>query len=447
MLKRSVAILATTACLAFALAPSAQAAPPEDVDPYGAGAAASALTIQLADLDLTFSATGVAISSKPEAAANGQAVTLVDTEPTVVTSTGAEETAQDCVLPIDLPAPIDITGIDIACVDMAAAVTGEGPASSSESGEITIAINSSAEAVQQLIDLLLEPLLTEILAPITATLTSLGLSLDPLVALLLADLSNGGNLAEIEVAPTSSTASAIASRAEAQGVTLSLLPDLLPGVGSIADVVVGDSFASAVYNPETGEVDTDGKAAFLSVDLSGLELLLNALLGQVLGTVTGQLPPGPISDVVQALLTTLTGLISGLDSTVEDVVNVTVDQLACPGSPLAALLCFTAGSVHDMDAAALTAHGFEYGEGTTGIQADVLSLNVLDDLLVLGVGQTAAAANGIPAQDPPTTTVPDDPETQRPLPTTGGTPALPLAMLLFGAAAGAAVLVRRSRTV
>ena len=448
MLKRTVAILASAAVVIplFAGPASAQEA---EIDSYGAGATATALYLTLGDQELTFSTTAAAVGSEPEAAADGQAAVtpLFSTPGAPVESTGDLVTGTDCVLDEQLPAPIDLAGLELACVRTSAEVDGGSPAGAATSDEIVLDI-ISAELVGEVTDAVLRPLLTELLAGLAPLLAQLEAivpdltpSLDQLISLVLNDLSDGGNLASLEVAPTASRATDVEAIAEAQGIVVGLLPGLIPGIGNLATVTVGDSFASAAYDPETDEVVLDGEAAFLDVDLTGLELILNTLIENVGTALTSQFPP-PLDEVVEGLLDQALALLTNLDDDVEELVNVTVDQLACPDSPLAALLCFEAGGVRELDGAGLEARGFTFGEGTRGIEAEVLGLSVLDETVALGIGQTSAGANGVLATPaaPPT----DGP--QQPLPRTGGGPSLPLALGLFGAAVGGLAIVRRTRT-
>jgi hypothetical protein len=447
MFRRSLAILAVAAVTALFAVPQASAQDAE-LDPYGAGASATALFLSILEeeIELTFSSTSAAVGSEPEAAADGQAAAtpLFSTPGAPVSSTGALVEGEDCALAEDLPAPINLAGLDIACVRTAAEVADGSPAAGATSDEIVLEVIDS-ELVEQLSADLLGPLLEQILAPITSQLGTLGTSLETLVDLLLADLENGGTLATIEVAPTSSTASEVESLATAQGATIELLPGLLPGIGPIATVVVGDSFSSAAVDPATGEVTIDGQAAFLTVDLVGLELVLETLLGTVGDTLTEEL--GPLGEVLQPVLDAVLDLVLGLDDQVEELVNVTIDQLACPDSPLAAILCFEAGGVNELDAAGLEAYGFTYGEGTRGIESSILGLSVLDGLIELGIGQTAAGANGVLAVAPPVAPPTAPPAEQPPLPRTGMDGATPLALALFAAAAAGLAIVRRTRTV
>ncbi len=76
MLKRTLAILATGAVGALALAPSAGAIANPKLDPYGAGAYASALEITLLGQDIAVSNTSAAITSTPEAKADGSALLI-----------------------------------------------------------------------------------------------------------------------------------------------------------------------------------------------------------------------------------------------------------------------------------------------------------------------------------------------------------------------------------
>lgn len=448
MFKRPVAILSCAALLTMLASPAAQAQDPE-LESFGAGASATALFLSLLDQELTFSSTSAAVGSTPEAAADGQAaVTPLFSSPGApVESTGALVEGEDCVLDENLPAPIDLAGLAIACVRTSAEVADGSPEGTSTSDEIELEV-ISAELVGELSDTLLRPLLEQLLAglePLLAQLGQVGPSLDLVIDLLLADLEDGGALATVTVAPTSSTASEVASLATAQGADIELLPGLIPGAGPLATVTVGDSFASATYNPETGDVETDGQAAFLSVDLTGLELVLNALIGQVGAVIIDQLP-APLDEVLQGIVDQIVALVTDLDTQVEELVNVTVDQLACPDSPLAALLCFTAGSVNQLDQAGLESYGFDaFGADTSGVESTILGLSVLDGTIELGIGQTAAGANAV-AAEPVTPSSPETP-VQRGLPTTGADDMMPLALALFAAATIGLTLVRRTRSV
>jgi hypothetical protein len=242
--------------------------------------------------------------------------------------------------------------------------------------------------------------------------------------------------------------------ATVKGVDIELLPSLLlPGAAPlpIATATIGDSFSSAEYDPATSGIITNGEAAFLDVDLTGLEIVLNTLVGSIEAALTGgdePVIPDPLADVVSDLLASLLALADGLDDEVEGIVNVTVDELACPDSPLAAVLCFEAGAVNELDAAGLESYGFDaFGEGTEGIESTVLGLSVLDATLALGIGQTAAGANAVPADD---SGLPGDPSAVPPrgsLPTTGADDMLPVTLALFAAAVAGMALIRRTRSV
>jgi hypothetical protein len=463
MLKRSLATVTCSAVLALVFAPAAHAQDP-DLESYGAGASATALVLSLLEEELTFSSTGAAVGSTPEAAANGQALTtpLFSSDPSEVSSEGAPVTGESCVLEVDLPAPINFAGPDsgVSCVDTSAAVTDGSPLGSSESAEVTLDI-ISAELVATVTDTLLRPLLTEVLAGLETVLTSLDallvadLDLDLLIDRLLETLTTGETLASVGVGETSSTATDVEGLATVTGVEIVLLPGLLlPGAAPLplATVTVGDSFSSAAYDPASGEIATDGQAAFLDVDLTGLEIVLNGLVGGIGDALTGgetPIIPDPLAEIVSGLLADLLELAGDLDDEVEGVVNVTVDQLACPDSPLAAVLCFEAGTVNELDAAGLESYGFDaFGEGTEGIESTILGLSVLDGTLELGIGQTAAAANAVPADD---TALPGDPPTSAPprgtLPTTGADDMLPVTLALFAAAVAGITLIRRTRSV
>lgn len=449
MFKRSMAILAVGAVTALFVVPPATAQDAE-FESYGAGASAAALYLSLADQELTVSGTSAAIGRTADgilAAADGQALTspIFSTPGAPVSSDGPLETGVDCAIDEEIPPPIDLAGLELACVRTSAEVPDGSPEASATSDQIVIEVLDS-ELVETLTIDLLTPLLEQLLDGLDPVLEALLLddTVATIIDLLLADLQNDGTVATIEVAPTSSLADEVSALATSQGVTVELLPDLLPGIGPLATIVVGDAFASAVVDPATGEVTLDGQAAFLSVDLTGLELVLSTLLGEVGTTIGSQFPP-PLDALIAELLGQVTTLLTTADETVEDLVNVTIDQLACPDSPLAAILCFSAGGVNELDAAGLEGYGFTYGDGTRGIEAEILGLSVLDGVLQLGIGQAAAGANAVLAQDIPRQEPPAE-EPPAPLPRTGIDSGTPLALALFAAAAAGFAVVRRTRT-
>ena len=451
MFKRTVAMAGTAAVVATLCVPSAQAQDAE-VDPYGAGATATALLLRLLDQELTFSSTAAAVGSEPEAAADAQAAAippLFESPGAPVASTGALVTDQDCALDEELPEPVNLLGATIACVETTAEASDGSPEGTATSSELFVDI-TSAELVGELTDSVLRPLLEELLAGLDTILAELDEILgevpavDTLIDLVLADLENGGTVANIEVAPTSSHATDVESRAESQGAVITLLPDLLLEGGALplAVITVGNAFSSAVYDPATDAVALDGQAAFLDVDLTGLEIVLDQLVAGIDAGLDGLPLPPEVSDALAGLLGDLDALLRGADEQVEALVNVTVDQLACPASPLAVLLCFQAGAVGELDAKGLEANGFAFGDGTRGIGAEVLGLSVLDDTIAIGIGQTAAGANGEPAASAP----PVDP-TDQSLPRTGGGPSPLLALGLFGAAVAGLATLRRTRAI
>jgi len=452
MSKRTVAIAGIAAVVTMLCVPKAQAQD-ADVDPYGAGATATALLLRLLDQELTFASTAAAVGSEPEAAADGQAAAippLFESPGAPVASTGALVASEDCELDEALPEPVDLLAATIACVETRAEVADGSPEGTSASSELVVDIISAA-LVGELTDAVLRPLLEELLAGLDTILAELDEILgevpavDTLIDLVLADLENGGTVANIEVAPTSSHATDVESRAESQGAVITLLPDLLLDGGALplAVITVGDAFSSAAYDPATDEVALDGQAAFVDVDLTGLAIVLDQLVTGIDAALGGLPLPPEISDALAGLLGDLDDLLSGADEQVEELVNVSVDELACPASPLAVLLCFQAGGVTELDAAGLQANGFAFGDGTRGIEAEVLGLSVLDDTISLGIGQTAAGANAeLDAPAPP----PADP-TDQALPRTGGDPSTLLALGLFAAAVAGIAMIRRTGTI
>lgn len=439
MLRRPIAAIAVVALVAVGSVGPANAQDSEETT-YGAGASAVALELSLAGQGLSFSNTGAVITSDPEAAANGAAVLLVGDEPVVASTPGGPATAEDCIVDEELPAPIDLLGVELACVHM---TTNADPGASSLSDELVLDV-ISAEAVGQVSDMLLRPILEQALAGLQPLLDGLDPilavpTLDEVIDQLLADLEDGDSLALISVAPTGSVASAADASGASQGVRV----ELLPGLGSPITVIVGDSSATASADLDTGEVTVAGEAAFVSIELGSI----GDVLVDTVSNLTGALG-APIADALGPLLTTL---IETVEGTLPDALNVTVDQLACSDSnPLAAVICFTAGGVNELDAAAAAALGFDFGSTTRGVQAEVLDLAVLsalgeDPLLGLRIGGAVAAAAAVPGT--PIVTPPLVPDGPRDLPKTGGDAALPLTLALLAVGAAGAVLIRRTRPV
>lgn len=433
--------MATTGLVALGAMAPASAQDPAQLSSYGAGAQATALQLSITDQSLAFSVTGAAVAGQPaEAAANGAAFLLAGDELTTAATPGGPATAEDCALDEELPAPINLAGLELACVQMA---TDAAPSGSSESAEIVLEV-IDAEAVVTIVDTALRPALLELLAGLEPLLTALdpvldAPTLDEVVTTLLDQLSSGDTLARITVAPTSSDASAVQGAGASNGVVVELVPTL-----DFITAIVGSSTAEATADPATGEVVTTGDAAYIDVDLAGLEALLGTLVNN-LGGALGEPIAGAIGPA-------LTALVDAVETQIPDAFNQTVDQLACgEDNPLTPLLCFTAGGVNELDAEAAAALGYDFGPTTRGIQAEVLDLAVLSaagpaPLLGLRVGGASAAAAAVPAQPLPNDPAPEVPRGDAPLPRTGGEAALPLALGLLAVAAVGGTLLRRTRS-
>jgi LPXTG-motif cell wall-anchored protein len=241
-------------------------------------------------------------------------------------------------------------------------------------------------------------------------------------------------LAEIVVGVSASRASAtdtagVVGEAGSNAVTINLFPDLASQLTAIAgldlapttspllSVTLAASKAKAVANT-AGAVDTSGSAAQLASIAAADEL-------GIVQEITGQLTEG----------------INGL----------AVDELSCDGGALADVICLDLGGVSALSAEELAARYPDLGAGAAGVRAsaaDVAVLPVLSEALgiegpgVLGVtlSSAEAAAFAVPAQ-------PAAPQPRGPLPRTGDTTSLPMALGLFGAAAVGIAAIRRSRTV
>lgn len=451
MLKRTLAILATGAVGALALAPSAGAIENPKLDPYGAGAFASALEITLLGQDLAVSNTSAAITSTPEAKADGSALLLAGNAipgNTPSAAPGGPATARSCALEVNLGeltgGAISLADAGLACIDTATVADATTTSAVSDSGELVINITAPAGDIlnplleplgSAVTDQVLDPLLTAlapILGPIEdATQIDLPEVVDDLVGSLLAADPNVV-IAQIAVAPTASLAKAtnaegVLARAGASGATISILPDLLqslldlglnlPAVGPLATIKVGPSTAVVQRDPVTGAADPDASVAQL------LDIQLAPALG-ILSQITGQ-----------------------LTSALEQLAGAT-GALGCNAqNPLADIVCIDLGAVRELSTQELQDRNLFFGEGTVGREATAATVRVLPiaadslggDLLALRLGTSTAAANATPV-----TPVANVPLPQK-LPKTGGAPSLPLAFVLTLGAAGAATMVRRAR--
>ncbi|HEY9556933.1 MAG TPA: hypothetical protein VIR58_09365, partial [Acidimicrobiales bacterium] len=377
MLRRTIALLATTAVLALA-APSPAGAEAPPLGDYAAGGSATALVLTLLGQELAVSDTSAAISSVgPEAAADGAALLLAGTPvPGAAPSKapgGAGEN-QVCAAEADLDelsgGALSALGLGLGCVNTSAAIVDGGPTAESSSGELVIELTGPAGSV-------LEPILTPLfdtlpqvtdplldaLEPILGPITdATGIDLPQILDDLLANVQDETFvLAQIVVAPTASQASAdaadgVVGRAGANGVTINLLPGIAatledlglgiaPSAEPLVSVKLGQSYAEVVRDPVTGAAKADASAAqLLSIDV-------NDTLG-ILQELTGQ----------------LTGVLDTL----------AVDQLACSGAnPLADVVCIELGSVTELSDADLKARGLDFGAGTVGRAASAANIQIL----------------------------------------------------------------------
>ena len=424
MLRRTIgfSVAATAIGLGTILPAAAQTSP--TLDSYAAGAKATALDLTAFGQQLTISQTTAGLDSAPKAVANGIALVTPGFESpgAPVTSTGELATDQDCQ-EIDLPSPINLAALDLVCVATRAVVDGGNPISSATSEELVIEIEAAdliadtplAEVVGGVQDGLGQ--LFDALTPVTEPISEeTQIELDAIVDGLLSEVQEGDTLVRITVAPTTSAGQRLQASATSNGVIVELLPNL-PG-GALAVATVGASSAGVVRDitKPDAPVALSGSAAVIDVTYP------NQLLGG-LAVLTDEL---------------------------ESAVNVTVDQLACgPDNPLSDVICFTLGGTNELDQAEAAALGLDFGPSTRGMEASVLSMNLLgaapEGGVVLHVGHTAAAAGAAYVAPTP----PGLPKVDNPLEearTGGGDAALPLTLGLLAVGTAGAVLVRRTRT-
>ncbi len=225
MLKRTTAIFATAAVLAIAfVSPAAADDDDRKLDPYGAGAYATALELTLLGQDLAVSHTSAAITSTPEAKADGAALLLAGNPlPGAAPSAapGGAASNEVCAVDIDLAeltaGAISLAEAGLACVETTATATFEKTEATSASGELIINVLAPGGTA-------LEPLLTPLFAAVTQVTDPLLNALLPITGIvedltdidlnavlngLLDDLQDETIvLAQIAVAPTASVTSA-----------------------------------------------------------------------------------------------------------------------------------------------------------------------------------------------------------------------------------------------
>jgi hypothetical protein len=454
MFKRIVAVLAAGAVAALTLAPSATAQDEPKLDPYGAGAFATALELTLLGQDLAVSTSSAAITSTPEARADGAALLLAGTPvpgAAPAAAPGGPATNEVCAVDIDLAeltgGAISLAEAGLACVETTATTSDAKVEATSASGELVVNVLAPGGTA-------LEPLLTPLFDGVTSITDPLidalrpiigdggvvdeltDIDLEAVLTGLLEDLQDETIvLAQIAVAPTASvtratTAEGVLAQAGASGATIRLLPGLapslvelgldLPGLTEpLATIKVGTSNAEVVRDPVTGAPVPDASTAnILDVDLADTLGILEQLTGVLSGAFEG-LASGPL----------------GCNET-----NLLVD-----------VLCVDLATVNELDEAELRERNLWYGTGTVGREASAVTLHVLPiaaealggDVLGLRLGTSTAAANATPVAAP-TTTKPGPTKLPR---TGGGDLGLPLGLALFAAAGGATAVVRRSRAV
>jgi hypothetical protein len=451
MLKRTLAILATGAVAAIALAPSAGAIADPKLDPYGAGAYANALEITLLGQDLAVSNTSAAITSTPEAKADGSALLLAGTPlpgNTPSATPGGQATNKSCAADINLGqltgGAISLADAGLACINTATLANATVTAASSASGELTINVTAPAGSVLEPIlgplgDAVTQSVLTPLLdalAPLTGAIKdATQIDLPAVVNELIGKLTSADAdivIAQIAVAPTAAEATAsnadgVLAQAGSSGATISVLPDLLqslrdlglnlPAIGPLATIKIGPSQAKVHRDATTGAADPDVSSAKL------LDIQLAPQLG-LLSQITGQLT---------SVLEQLTGATGALGCN--------------PNNPLADIVCVDLGNVKELSKQELKDRNLDFGEGTVGREASAATVRVLPilgdtlggDLLAIRLGTSTAAANATPKAVVPAT-VP-----LKALPKTGGMPSMPVAFFLVIGAGAAIALVRRSR--
>ena len=469
-MRRTAAILATTGVLALGFLPQAGAQAPQVS--YSAGSSATALEIALAGNALAVSHTqaGVTSAPVPTARANGAALLLAGTpvpgDAPVEATAGEDNTDSTSACPIDLTPVTDALAgsgltLDIACTTTNAKVVDGAPSGRAESGEVLLRLQGLSEGALGQLQPVLEQILTPLLptgsdiveqicaSPLGALCDgadeNLGIDIEALVNEVLDDVAQITNgeftLVEVAVAPTLSTASAsgtgVVAEAGSGAVTIKLFPGLASTIEELTGLVGGapgedEGLLTLQIAQATAKVQRDAVTGEVAPDASAAQLLS--------ANVTDNL--GILSELLEVEVPGL------LDSLAEAGA-----ALSCADGALADLICIDLGAVNELDAAELSARGYEFGEGTVGREATAASVQVLPilaeqaggPLLSLALAEANAAANAAPASPLPAPS-PQDPTPQS-LPRTGAESALPVGLGLLAVAGIGVAVLRRTRAV
>jgi hypothetical protein len=384
---RSIRRLATIGI--SALVASAFVAGPahaDTVETFLGNATGTALDLNVLGNKTTFgySSADAASSLAAKAQGAGQLLNDATTTQAQVSAAGATQSApQKCATPA-LPAQVSsVLDVGVACSDSQASDANGLPTASSE-GSVA-AISLSANTVLSKVPVPIGDILDQALQPLTST------PLDP-VKTTVVDLVNSvlkTQTLSVSVGKSTSTvataAGTVTSTAVANGADVKILP--LPTGTSlsgqpVAEIIVGNAKATAVYDRSTGKSTATPDPALVTVKLAPLA----GIGGQTISVAPGQ---------TQTILT---------------------------GTPLESTIAVAAGST------------VKNADGTVGAIADGVSLDLLKGIsggVSLKLAHAVAGVGGSPAVH--TQAAVETPLAAPQLPRTGGPGWLP--------AAGAAVII------
>jgi hypothetical protein len=410
---------------------------------YRAKASASALSVTLADQQLSLAAASSVVDSTLNAtgAGAGDLVTLASHATAKQTKVnGTKSDGKNCS-PLTLPPEVPVIDAAIGCGTATASIL-NGVLDSTGKGEIA-GVGVGVTDLNPILDPVLGTILDldalhtlcSALAVVCDGVDGLGIDLESTLNELITALTVGGNALDVSVGPSTThtfankatvTSESLAATTIIKVLSRDLLTDAITHqkLDPVLTITVLPASAKVVRSRVDGSVlEQGGTPAALVIDIAS-----------DIATLTGLPKHTEIGDSAQLAALQSSGVF---------------DENGClnPGgvlpAPLNALLCIKLATIEKYSDAK---------SNMVGVEATTLELRLLDSLVsALGIGSgldlqfgnAVAEVAAVPAVAPPVT--PNVPDTPRDLPRTGG-PDMPLGLTvaLIGVAFMGMAAVRRS---